>query len=64
MKVNGEEAGDPAGSTVSGWLRDHGYDPLRSAVLLNGDVVPRAEMDGKKLSDSDDIEIVSFVGGG
>lgn len=64
MKVNGEDAGDSAGKTVSGWLRAHGYDPFRSAVLLNGDVVPRAEMEKKKLSDNDDVEIVSFVGGG
>ncbi len=64
MKVNGEEAGDPAGKTVSGWLRERGYDPLRSAVLLNGEVVPRAEMDKRKLSDGDEMEIASFVGGG
>ncbi len=64
MKVNGEEAGDRAGKTGGGWLRDRGDDPLRSAVLLNGEGVPRAEMDKRKLSDGDEMEIVSFVGGG
>ncbi len=64
MIVNGSEIGLEGSATVSGWLSANGYDPSRSAVLLNGKVVPRGDMDSKELSDGDNMEIVSFVGGG
>lgn len=58
------EEGDPEGKTVSIWLSENGYDVPRTAVLLNGKIVPRAEMGSVALKNSDTMEIVSFVGGG
>ncbi len=46
------------------WLSENGYDVPRTAVLLNGRIVPRAEMESTALKNSDTMEIVSFVGGG
>ena len=34
------------------------------AVERNGQIVPRAEFGAAVLTDSDELEIVSFVGGG
>ncbi|MBO4569229.1 MAG: sulfur carrier protein ThiS [Candidatus Methanomethylophilaceae archaeon] len=64
MIVNGSSATLDGSSTISEWLSSHGYDPSRSAVLLNGAVVPRNKMGSVALSEGDEMEIVSFVGGG
>ena len=39
-------------------------DVLKTAVLLNGKIVPRDRMESTALKESDTMEIVSFVGGG
>lgn len=43
------------------WLK---RDPLLVAVEINEDIVPRSAYDGTRLSEGDQIEIVTFVGGG
>lgn len=63
VRINGEEASVEEG-TVSSFLSSNGYDASRTAVLLNGRVVPRAELGEVFLKDGDVMEIVSFVGGG
>lgn len=64
MKVNGEEVVIEDGITVSAYLISRNYDIPKSAVLLNGKVVPRAKLESTALCNSDNMEIVSFVGGG
>lgn len=64
MKVNGEEKNVKDGTPVSDWLISQGYDVSKSAVLLNGKVVPRGKLGTTALHDGDRMEIVSFVGGG
>lgn len=64
MIVNGKEIVLPEQISVAEWLFSNGYDPNRCAVLLNGSVVPRARSEHTVLSDSDSMEIVTFVGGG
>ncbi|MCQ2079860.1 MAG: sulfur carrier protein ThiS [archaeon] len=64
MIVNGEEVTIADGTTVAAFLSSRGHDISRSAVLLNGKVVPRAKLESTALSNSDRMEIVSFVGGG
>lgn len=64
MIVNGSEAGLSKQMTVSEWLVSNGHDLSRCAVLLNGNVVRRTDFDSTVLSDSDSMEIVTFVGGG
>ncbi len=64
MKANGEEVSVAEGEKLSDWLVSQGYALEKTAVLLNGEVVPRAKMPETALSDTDCLEIVSFVGGG
>ena len=63
VKINGEEL-NIAGKTIAEYLASINYDPKRIAVERNGDIVPKAKYDETILQDGDNIEIVSFVGGG
>lgn len=63
IKVNGEFT-DADGKNVAEYLISAGYDPMRVAVELNGEIVPRAQYEVTVLKDDDSIEVVSFVGGG
>lgn len=63
VRINGK-ACDAAGRTVAEYLADAGYDVKRIAVERNGEVIPRSCYDSVVLQDGDDVEVVSFVGGG
>jgi len=63
VKVNGTEL-DIAGKTVSEYLVTTNYDPKRIAVERNGDIVFKSQYDVVVLEEGDNLEIVSFVGGG
>lgn len=64
LKINGkkEEIGD--GSRVADLLRLFELAPLRVAVEVNQELVPRTEFDSTLLHDGDRVEIVTLVGGG
>lgn len=62
VTINGEQK-DCAGMTVHSLLSSMNLDPKRSAVMIRGKIVPKAEYD-RTLSDGDDVDIVGFVGGG
>jgi thiamine biosynthesis protein ThiS len=64
LVVNGKAVELPDGSTVSGLLGQLEIDVARVAVERNQDVVPRRTWDSVSLRDGDQIEIVTFVGGG
>ncbi len=63
VKVNGTEL-DIAGKTVLEYLATTNYDSKRIAVERNGDIVFKSQYDITILEDGDNLEIVSFVGGG
>ena len=63
VKVNGTEL-DIAGKTVMEYLATTNYDSKRIAVERNGDIVFKSQYDITILEDGDNLEIVSFVGGG
>lgn len=63
VMINGREQ-NVAGMTVAEYLAATTYDPWRIAVECNGDIVPRAQYGETFLKDGDNVEIVSFVGGG
>ena len=63
VKINGEEL-NIAGKTVAEYLATTNYDPKRIAVERNGDIVFKSQYDVAVLRDGDNLEIVSFVGGG
>jgi len=63
VKINGTEL-DIAGKTVLEYLATTNYDSKRIAVERNGDIVFKSQYDITILEDGDNLEIVSFVGGG
>lgn len=63
VKINGEEK-NVTGMTVAEYLATTNYDPKRIAVERNGDIVPKAQYRNTLLCDGDNVEVVSFVGGG
>ena len=63
VKINGEEL-NIAGKTIAEYLAATNFDPKRIAVERNGDIVPKAKYGETILQDGDNVEVVSFVGGG
>ncbi len=63
LKINGEEK-NTVGKTVAEYLTESGYDIKRVAVEINGDILPKTQYENTFLQDGDNVEVVSFVGGG
>lgn len=63
VKVNGEEQEVPAGQTLRSLLSRYNFKPEKVAVELNRRLV-RADRYDNPLNEGDEVEIVTFVGGG
>lgn len=64
MRVNGKDIELKRCMTLAEFLAAHNYRAELVAVERNGQIVPRAEFGAVVLQDGDELEIVSFVGGG
>ena len=65
ITLNGEQHALTAdAATVASLLGELGLADQRVAVELNGDVVPKANHGTAALKDGDEVEVVTFVGGG
>ena len=64
ISVNGREEALEAGTTVAQYLEWKAYRPDRVAVELNGAILPKNRYVSQVLADGDQMEVVSFVGGG
>ncbi len=64
LKVNGEARRFAGPLSISELLSSLGVAPERVAVEVNRAVIPRARHPDVKLSDGDEVEVVTFVGGG
>ena len=64
IKVNGQWRQEPDVTTVGRLLDDMSLDRRRVAVERNRALVRRIRFDATPLSDNDEIEIVTLVGGG
>lgn len=64
MKINGQEAPLNQQQTLAALLLAREYDLRTIAVVLNGEIVPKARYDSTRLADEDVLEVVHFVGGG
>lgn len=62
--LNGDSLETPEKSTIESLLKQLEISPVRVAVELNSDIVPKSSYGTKLLSAGDKIEIVHFVGGG
>ncbi|MDO5155110.1 MAG: sulfur carrier protein ThiS [Eubacteriales bacterium] len=63
VKINGEQL-DVAGKSVLQYLQSADYNMERIVVERNMEIVPKTEYDTTVFEDGDEIEVVSFVGGG
>lgn len=64
IRVNGEHRRVAAGSSLADLARELGLDAQRVGVERNLEVVPRSQLADTPVEDGDDIEIITFVGGG
>jgi sulfur carrier protein len=64
LQVNGKPVELPDGSTVAALLEQLAVEPARVAVERNQDVIPRRTWAEARLAEGDQVEIVTFVGGG
>ena len=63
VKINGKEL-NVAGKTIAEFLATTNFDPKRIAIERNGDIVFKSQYGETLLQDGDNVEVVSFVGGG
>ena len=64
VKINGKDEETAAGTTVAQLIAGYGLEPRYVAVEVNCDLVPRRRYEETPLSEGDQIEIVTLVGGG
>lgn len=64
ITVNGRESVVERSLSITELLAEFGLAPLRVAVELNEQLIKRAAFDATWLSEGDQIEIVTLVGGG
>jgi sulfur carrier protein len=63
VTVNGDRRELPEGETIAGLIGRYQLTPAKVAVELNRRLVRNAQYD-TALKEGDQVEIVSFVGGG
>jgi thiamine biosynthesis protein ThiS len=63
IRVNGDEREVPDGQTLRALVESHNLKPEKVAIELNRRLA-RADKYELPLKDGDEVEIVTFVGGG
>ena len=63
IRVNGDEREVPEGQTLRALVESHNLKPEKVAIELNRRLA-RADKYELPLKDGDEVEIVTFVGGG
>ena len=64
MQINGQPISTAAGSTLSQFLAQQGFDVTNKNKKHNGKNICHSDFSKVQLADSDTIEVVQFVGGG
>ena len=64
LTINGQSESIDERTTVADVLRRFSLAPVRVAVEVNRELVPRSEYANTTLKEGDSVEIVTFVGGG
>jgi thiamine biosynthesis protein ThiS len=62
--VNGKQYEHQGAATLDALLLALGVNPAAVALMLNEQVIPRAERTGVTLKAGDRVEILTFMGGG
>ncbi len=64
LRVNGESRNFERELTVAELLRELGITSEAVAVEVNREVVPRSQHSSRRLHEGDEVEVLTFVGGG
>lgn len=64
IRLNGKQESIDEPGTLMSLVQDRGYNVEVIVIEYNGEVIPKDNWDSICLSDQDQLEIVSFVGGG
>lgn len=64
IHLNGETIEVAPGATLASLVRERGLEGRPIAVELNAALTPRERLAETALSENDEVEIVTFVGGG
>ncbi|MBT8043108.1 MAG: sulfur carrier protein ThiS [Pontiella sp.] len=64
LTVNGEPHAHQGDGSIAALLEELGANKAHTALMVNGDVVPSDRWDATKLEESDEVEMLVFVGGG
>ncbi|MGH9320504.1 MAG: sulfur carrier protein ThiS [Vicinamibacteria bacterium] len=64
IRLNGESHPLSRRTSIQALLDDLGLDSGRVAVELNRRILKRAEFREAQVEDGDEVEVVTFVGGG
>ncbi|GAA4431495.1 MULTISPECIES: sulfur carrier protein ThiS [Bremerella] len=64
IRINEEERDVPAGSTIADVIETLSLNPKFIAVEVNLELIPRDEHASHQLTDGDQLEVVTLVGGG
>ncbi|MFN2594050.1 MAG: sulfur carrier protein ThiS [Actinomycetota bacterium] len=62
--INGDTAEVDARETLEKLVSGIAEDRRGVAAAVNGEVIPRSQWSGRKLSEGDRIEVLSAIGGG
>lgn len=64
LRINGEDRSFEGAPTIGAVLELLKVPPVAVAVEVNRTIVPRSTHDHHQLEDGDEVEVVTFVGGG
>ncbi len=64
LLVNGKSHEPSGDGTVAALLAELGTNPEHAAVTVNGDLVFAKDWGNFNFSDGDNVEVLTFVGGG
>lgn len=64
IRVNGALTSCPEGLEIREVLLHLGYQPAVVVVELNGEILPSSRWPGRRVVESDALEVVTIVGGG
>jgi sulfur carrier protein len=64
FRINGNEIEIRTDLTIGGLLRERKIHLERVVVEYNGEILPKNKFDATQIKDGDNIEVLSFVGGG
>lgn len=61
--INGESI-SAEGMSILSYLKQIGKDPTHVAVMVNGEILPKAQYESCVMREGNEVEIIGFVGGG